>query len=84
MMMDVTPSSSVSSSPSPETAELAEELLKEKPDRNLVAWLVEDGAADVMSAMQLAKLQEEDMMKKPQLRALTCLHKHLRRQKDRR
>lgn len=81
MMMDV--GSSLSASPSPETAELAEELLKEKPDRNLVAWLVEDGAADVISAMHLAKLQEEDMMKKPQLRALTCLHKHLRRQKNR-
>lgn len=81
--MSIVPDSGVTSSslPSSETAELAAELLKEKPDRQLVAWLVDDCAADVMGAMRLAKLEEADMLKKPQLRALSCLHKHLRRPK---
>ncbi|MBI3441718.1 MAG: hypothetical protein HY052_07985 [Proteobacteria bacterium] len=60
------------------TLELAMELQQEKPDRNLVTWLINDMEADLTHAMMRAHLEEEDLLKKPQLRALH-LQKYLRK-----
>jgi hypothetical protein len=55
---------------SPDTAELALELSKEKVDRCSVMWLIEDRGADVGRAMILAHLKEQDLLKRPALRPL--------------
>jgi hypothetical protein len=61
---------------SPETAELAMELQREKPDPHLIKWLINDREADLSSAMKQAHLEEKDLFKKPQLRLL-CLQQYL-------
>lgn len=60
------------------TLELATELQQEKPDRNLVTWLINDMEADLAYAMNKAHIGEEDLMKKPQLKLLH-LQKYLRK-----
>jgi len=60
------------------TLELAMELQQEKPDRNLIKWLINDMEADLSYAMTQAHLEEGDLMKKPQLRQLH-LQKYLRK-----
>lgn len=60
------------------TLELAMELQQEKPDHNLVKWLINDMEADVAYALKQAHIGEEDLMKKPQLRTLH-LQKYLRK-----
>jgi hypothetical protein len=61
---------------SPETIELAQELQQERPDPQLVKWLIDDRAADLPYAMKQAHLEEKDLLKKPQLRLL-CLQQYL-------
>lgn len=63
---------------SPVTLELAMELQQEKPDRDLIKWLITDMEANLAYAMVQAHLEEEDLFKKPQLRQLH-LQKYLRK-----
>ncbi len=67
-----------SSGASADTEELARELLLEKPDRHLIEWLVKDHGADVTEALAIARLNEKDLLRNPQLRPLG-LQKHLHR-----
>ena len=59
-----------------ETEELAWELQQDKPDTHRIKWLVHDMKANVLDAMQRAHLREEDLVKRPALRALQ-LQQHL-------
>lgn len=61
---------------SPDTEELAAELLRDKPDSNLVKWLINDRDADLRAALAHAHFNEQDLHRKPQLRAL-CLQQYL-------
>lgn len=60
------------------TLELAVELQQEKPDRNLIKWLINDMEADLSYAMMQAHVGEDDLLKKPQLRLLH-LQRYLRK-----
>ena len=55
---------------SADTEELAMELTEKKIDTYRVRWLIEDRGADVMSALTLAHLKEQDLLKRPALRPL--------------
>ena len=55
---------------SPDTEELAMELSEKKIDTFRVRWLIEDRGADVLQAMTIAHLNEQDLQKSPALRPL--------------
>lgn len=55
---------------SPDTQELAMELMEKRLDTFRIRWLVEDCGADVEQALELAHLKEQDLMKSPVLRPL--------------
>jgi hypothetical protein len=64
------PSGDSQSITSGDTEELTWELQQKKPDMQRIRWLVEDMQADVRTALRRAKLNENDLLKNPQLRAL--------------
>lgn len=64
---------------SADTEELAMELTEKKLDTFRIKWLVEDRGADVMKALAIAHLKEQDLIKSPVLRPLGLqryLHAH--------
>lgn len=57
-----------------ETRELTWELQQKHADTQRIKFLIEQGA-DIKHALHLAKIQEKDLMKRPELRPLQ-LQKH--------
>lgn len=55
---------------SPDTEELAMELSEKKLDTFRIRWLVEDRGADVVQALAIAHIREQDLLKSPVLRPL--------------
>lgn len=55
---------------SADTEELAIELTEKKLDTFRIRWLIEDRGADVVRAMSIAHLKENDLRKSPVLRPL--------------
>ncbi len=55
---------------SPDTEELAIELSEKRLDTFRIKWLIEDRGADVMQAMSIAHLKEQDLLRSPVLRPL--------------
>jgi len=66
---------------SSDTEELAIELTEKRLDTFRIRWLIEDRGADVVKAMSLAHLHEQDLLRNPSLRPLGLqkyLHPHTR------
>jgi hypothetical protein len=61
---------------SADTEELAIELAEKKLDTFRIRWLIEDRGADVMRAISIARLNEQDLLKNPALKPLG-LHRYL-------
>lgn len=61
---------SASADISADTEELAMELTEKKLDTFRIKWLVEDRGADVLKALALAHLKEQDLLRSPILRPL--------------
>lgn len=55
---------------SPDTKELAWELMQEKPDVHRIQWLIQDCQADLPVALKQAKLEESALLKNPLFRPL--------------